>query len=107
VAAGLRNHFDLENVSVIQNRPFTGGLLRFGGRQGNRQHGCRLANKSYGWRLIGSVMDQDFVDQPADDLKCLVGCFFCMAGRMKVADFFAIDISRRRSVQPFAFKPSK
>ena len=81
--------------------------MRFGGRQGNRGHGCELANKFYGWLLIGSVIDKDFVNQPADDLRFLVGFFFCRDDPMKVADLFAIDISRRRSVRPFAFKSSK
>ena len=86
VVAGPRNHFDRTNVSVTQNRPFTGGFLRFGGRQGDRDHGCDVANKLNCWLLIGTLMDQDFVDQRADDLKSLIACLIGINGRMQLAD---------------------
>ena len=69
MAAPPRNHFDRTNVSVTQNRPFTGGFLRFGGRQGNRDHGGDVTNKFNRWLLFGSLMDQNFVDQRAGDFE--------------------------------------
>ena len=37
-------------------------------------------------------MDQDFVDQRADDLKSLIACLIGINGRMQVADLFAIGL---------------
>ena len=97
MVAPPRNHFDRTNVSVTQNRPFTGGFLRFGGRQGNRDHGRDVANKFNRWLLVGSLMDQDFVDQRADDLKGPVEGLIGINRCMQVADLFAIDAFFRSS----------
>ena len=71
--------------------------MRFGGRQGNRDHGCDVADEFNRWLLIGSLMDQDFVDQRADDLEGLIAGLIGINGRMQVADLFAIDASFRSS----------